>query len=300
MENKKGKTLKLISYISLCAFSLVSLFSGVLAWFTARRVQDPDSDSMRVVNPNGLISQVTIYKQTITTGDNPKTQPFIYDSTPIVTYDLVNNTTTKNSNPTLGTYDQLEPRESLLYLFKVNPAYATNDSMDLSIKAKTETEEKDCFLKTVDENGNVTRHVLHPESSGDETTENDGETSLIKFYLFTLNGEPATWDYTKKTEGSANIDYDYTKFNHGSFVTLDNEGLYSSFHKEVSIYHRGKNEQDQYNALPKYIGMICGYYEEAVQTLYGIYLNHYALERVGQDGKTTPVIFNCDWTLEIA
>ena len=298
MENKKGKTLKLISYISLCAFSLVSLFSGVLAWFTARRVQDPDSDSMRVVNPAGLISEVKIYEQE--TDQKGKTIPFSYNNQAVVTYDLTNGVT-KTGSTELGTYDQLEPPYSLLYLFKINPSYASNTELSLNIKAKTESDEGDCFLNTVDPNTQETRRKdLHPMSPEDKITENDGQTSIIKYYCFTLDEEPATFDYSVKENDDPNSEYNYKTFTESSFVTLNNEELYSSFSQEVSIYSRTSNGEGGYTTLPKYIGMICGYYEQAIQTLYGIYLNYYALERMGEDSNPIPVVFNCDWYLEIA
>lgn len=303
MENKKGKTLKLISYISLCVFSFVSLFSGVLAWFTARRVQDPDSDSMRVVNPTGIFNKMTIHRLKTFTKDDDGVYSYFFDQTPAGTIaNDGNNKVTYEGDTSLefGEYNMLNQRHPLFLLIELNPS----DNTGVSIRAQTDA----VFLGDYENNhqilekeGNeyvpVTETVIVDEK---EVTrlKNNGDFPLSSIIRFTsssylgdteLNAIKITNSSTVEQRNTYYLeDASALTYNAMTTLTLDPEthGTEGTTASETVMY--------QSNTWTKYVGFIVDYSDELIEAIYNAYLGYDIVSDPDND-----LVYKCDFTMVI-
>ena len=312
MENKKGKTLKLISYISLCAFSLVSLFSGVLAWFTARRVQDPDSDSMRVVNPTGVFDYMSVHEMFYFDEGHDKYY-FKKEEAGRVYNDGTNRVATSgDTSLMLGHYNLLEQRHPVLLLFHFNQLAESG----VTVTAKTTVP----FLGDVERNN----QILLPLDQGQTERELNGDyetvdgvkvyTSLYENGNFPLSsiiryssheiGSQTNLDAIVEedkivmlTNDDVSQESDPTDcyfFEHISTFTYDSMVSFTTVDNQIKGTTATEKKWFEKNTIPEYMAVIVDYYDMAIEAIYNAYL--------GYDIVSDPsnyLRYCCDFTLTI-
>ena len=285
MENSLRNKLKIIASISLCVFSTISVFSGVLAWFTARRVQDPDSDSMKVVNPTGVFKQLTIHKwiKASSTSSN-----YVFNSTPDIIlkndgnnnalfYDNSGNQIADQSGVHLNNsaYDLLDRRHPLLVLIELNDSNE-NVSIRSQIKTYSEQEINDGYSCEFLGDKRV-NHQIYDENN-------------------VLQGNSTSLNNNGKFPLSSIIQYKVLTGMNAATYTYAIPQSYDSMLVTTSIpYAVNKSEIPLYSGTwSRFIPIIVDYFDTAIDMIYGNYLGVQCMS-----DPTFVMHYCCDFTLTI-
>ena len=286
MKSGSKKTFKLVAATSMSLFSLLTVFSACVAWFSLNKEVNNDGPVMNVEMFDRRFGSMTFHKYIGTS--NGKYQ-FYKEPSGTLTYSYETDQTVYTPTVTpgegeedlssyMGEYSLTSPRHPFLAIIEYTKPYVTSAGNEISISASTDnpficsTDENDEFILGLDENSNPLSSVIKFSSNSYASlTSYQGSASVestdVDTYDFTI---PNSWDHFVQINTDADGNY-----------TFDNETGWSS-NKNIITVNNG--------STVKYISIIFDYYDEALGYIYNKYLGSPVLE---QDS----VPFTCDWRL---
>lgn len=257
----------------MCIFTLASVFSASIAWFSLMRNTAGDTNTMPVIDQDGLLRKVTFHSLNATyTTDST----FAFDAGNNTRGTLVMNWSTgelegiDDVSVSLDRYDPLNQSHPLLMLFEFNkatPGYA------VEIKATTETDDFVGYIENADDNplSSVIQHSAIYFTSAPTLTNN-------------------TIQFAKSSLSEAG---------HFSNIAFDDQGYpiidaEHGFEKEQYFF---KDELLQTEIT--HVGVVIDYYEDAMAYLYSLNLGNPLFDSDATDEDAGVINFICDWTTVI-
>ncbi len=300
---RDNKNLKIISATAVSIFSLLAVFMGTIAWFSANRLVNGDNKNINVLTPSGIFKQLTFHKLVSNPYDD---ELYSFNQTPVGTLvcndwvkKTVKYTPTDESIETvqMDRYSILEHRHPMLLLIELDKAYDISN-FNITLSAYTDT------IGFVGD-----RSLKEAESLVLNTTSNP-LSSIVHFatYGYTQNALNATkgtysstsvYQFPKPIEEnkSEDIEGDYKAFTDFEVSDENNEIIEIDFHKQFDFYV--SNEDTSRNVKTntdttteiKYLPIIMDYYDSALEHIYNTYLGESILE---QD-----LSYTWDWELKL-
>lgn len=303
--NKTGilrkKNIKIAGATGMTIFSLVAVFSAVIAWFTLNQSVGAKGMKITASDDVGNLNKIEIYEyiETIDIDTNPK---YSFSSVPSAT--IFGGNGIVDECFLLGDYNQLSTDHPLLILFTLEHNFASLTAGDMIIKGTTETQG---FLGTT-QNG-VPKYNLGPTAPTlqrgtktitvvDETTGNETEkevdcyplSSAVNFRCVEYSSAEFA-NIVDSTNKRINILNDLESLPlRQSFVNFASSGAGVTFMNDPIIYSSpgdGSNIQ--------YVAMVVNYDANAISAIYSTYLGNPILD----DEYEGSFYFSCDWLLEV-
>ena len=325
MKKAGNKNLKLIAFTGMTIFSLFSVFMATIAWFSMNRVVNGDGSIFQVETIPSMIKSIAVYNQ------NETTTPYVFNSTPVVTYDVGMGGVTVNtgnaSGISLGHYESLSdtPDSTLLYLFEIDSTLVGTTYDGCSLHVKTDTPDSAASgangtngsLLHRDSTGAVSHKVTFDvsqenkarmqEDDEDLTDEYFGKNSMssimawdVQNYASPLTATNGTYDLTAEflDEGKTATTNSFISSKEETFTLnelshTENVYYYSSYN--VDLFTREKGSED---AVPAYVAVVCHYHVTALQYIFNINLGNPATETNAEIGWEY-IKFTCDWYFAI-
>lgn len=325
MKKAGNKNLKLIAFTGMTIFSLFSVFMATIAWFSMNRVVNGDGSIFQVETIPSMIKSIAVYNQKETT------TPYVFNSTPVVTYDVGMGGVTVNtgdaSGISLGHYESLSdtPDSTLLYLFEIDSTLVGTTYDGCSLHVKTDTPDSAASgangtngsLLHRDSTGAVSHKVTFDvsqenkarmqEDDEDLTDEYFGKNSMssimawdVQNYASALTATNGTYDLTAEflDEGKTATTNSFISSKEETFILnglshTENVYYYSSYN--VDLFTREKGSED---AVPAYVAVVCHYHVTALQYIFNINLGNPATETNAEIGWEY-IKFTCDWYFAI-
>lgn len=283
------KTTKIVAATGVTIFSLLSVFSATIAWFSMNKNVDSSSGQITVEPASGYFYKLSIHNALLVSDSQ-----YRFNTDPWGTIQIENWNTRRlitnfsSDSCFMGSYDYLEKIHPVLFLFQFGddsvPNYTATSDKPISIKATTET---DFYI-----GDNAAGRTIYPI---DEIDVSQGHfnplSSVVKYSSRAFASTDAL--NTIKAEDSvtlSDVTYDTYDFSlaqlsgAGSFVEFDNQDSYTSFEQEPVIYSTT-------SATVKYVAVVFDYYELAMETIYSAFM--------GNEVLSETLSFTCDWTLVI-
>lgn len=273
MAKIKKSTIKIIAATSMCIFSLASVFSATIAWFTMVQNTATDSsdmpvknleDSVRSITFHNFVSEVTVDEETY----------YTFSTTPTSTVTISDGVASQVGKLEMGLYALDDPHHPVLMLLELNPG-TFNITFNIT-----------------DEN---TYYIADGGEGHTVSNESNPLSSVVEFYSFTysktasdatslasrtISVESANY-YSLKTSEFVRSG---TGANQSSFVQLDNTGDYDDFVTEASLFSGNANDY-------AYLGVVIDYYSESLQYIYSYFMGDQVLNE--------DLMFSCDWEMRI-
>lgn len=325
MKKAGNKNLKLIAFTGMTIFSLFSVFMATIAWFSMNRVVNGDGSIFQVETIPSMIKSIAVYNQ------NETTTPYVFNSTPVVTYDVGMGGVTVNtgnaSGISLGHYESLSdtPDSTLLYLFEIDSTLVGTTYDGCSLHVKTDTPDSNASgangtngsLLHRDSTGavshKVTFDVTDANKAAIQTADEDitddyfGKNSMssimawdVQNYASALTATNGTYDLTAEflDEGKTATTNSFISNKEETFTLngsshTENVYYYSSYN--VDLFTREKGSED---AVPAYVAVVCHYHVTALQYIFNINLGNPATETNAAIGWEY-IKFTCDWYFAI-
>jgi outer membrane autotransporter protein len=262
---KKNPKLKYIAMTSVSLFSLAAAFVATFAWFTVARNVDTDGTGFEVTAYDGLIENISLYKQsdyeddTATYTYNPESLYSIdVDSKGSLTY---SKKPTSDDEKLLDAYDGYfyETPISVLVLIKVNTAVAKSHTSGIKITPtsnKTSTQLEDNAKKLKTSNNSLSNILqfsyvnvssLKTSFTSDDFVKSDESRKLEYFMSTSESSSGTTASYTQTLDGNT---YGYDSY---------------------------KDQSDEYF----YIGCIFEYSQTNIEYIYSINIANDDINNVG-------------------
>ena len=258
----------------MCIFTLFSVFSATIAWFSMTQQKAASHDAMPIQDHDGILSRITFHSLNATyTTDST----FAFDAGEgNIRGEIVMNWNTgelegiDDCSVTLDRYDPLNQSHPILMLFEFNRAVPANT---VEIKATTESSEFVGYIENA--NGNPLSSVI--------------QHSAIYFTSApTLTN--GTYQFAKSSLSEAG---------HFSNIAFDDQGypVIDSEHGFESEQYFFKDETITTNIT--HVGVVIDYYEDAMSYLYSVNLGNPLFEMDATDEDAGVINFVCDWTTVI-
>ncbi len=296
MDRRRKNLINIVAMTSMCIFSLFSVFSGAVAWFSSVQNVDNTGDQFAVHTNYGKLSSVTFHHLSSKTRDatSGDATSFIFNETAsgTITYDWANAaatfvpTTEGDTSIVLTDYEPLDKEQPLLLIFHLDQAY------DTSIDSISITAECEASGYLGEKKADAT--PKYPLQDASVVYKTVGETeyywmsSVVQFYNLTFADDSITYQYA--------LDQSYATANslpllsnNSSFVTANNETDACSFSASDTFYESAGSGN------VKNVGIVIDYYPDAIEYIYSTFLGNTILEDT-YDGL---LHFWCDWTMEV-
>lgn len=236
-------------------FSLFAVFLATAAWFNVVRQVGSTGNGFMTAKMSSVLKQVDIYEQSETLSSNDN--PYTFNSTPALTYTLVNGTPTPNKGDvevSIGEYSILTHKQALFFLFTLDETQnRSNSTLEVITGTKTEASHY-----KIGEDNKPTKPL---KEKGNDLS------SIVSFTSFTTSKENLI------TDGKTTFEIDKEE------VSKD-----STF-KDLTFV----NNSDQYTSMIKLsdsdlsnveaIGVILEYSEDLIEQLYSINLGNDAIDK---------------------
>lgn len=262
---RNNKNLKIIASISVVLFSLVTTFSGAIAWFQAMRNSTTGAASMKVTPTNGQLKNLSIYELPQETGfvNNQEGNliGYSFNTTATSSIDIdwmAGKPIYDFEAPSLGRYSLLQKTNPILLVFEL---YELTPANEVTITALADAQYE----------------VSQYESAANPTS------------------NPLSWvsKYSSKVFGNTMSSSDFvisidSLSGEGSFAQVDSQGTVTSFTRQKTFYH-GLDD-----TLIRYVCIVLDYYEPAMEYFYSVNLGKSFISDFSKD-----VPFDIDWTMTI-
>ena len=300
----KKNSLKIVAATSICLFSLVSAFSGAIAWFSANK-DVANSGSQVGVKVLGKFKTISYHSYTGT----PTSTNWSFNKTPYASVDYDWNLHRFNSPKdgsgntissftfSMNQYDPMNQNKPILVLIELMNEYDASTGASVYVKGITETAG---FLGAKEEgvsgvhlpkyklDGTSPNLLLKSETVEGKTTDYYPLSSVVKFRSAHFsNSEYETW--------SGNSTYNLTTSNtyvpsDHNFTTVDHNNDTSSFEQSSLMYSSDGDD------VVKYIAIVVDYNTDAIDYIYSTYLG----DTVMEERYNYILNFLCDWKWEVA
>lgn len=318
MKSGSKKTFKLVAATSMSLFSLLTVFSACIAWFSMNKEVKDNGTDIEIKSTEGRLKNVYCHAYNAS-GSNASNISFV--GTPFASYSYDWSTSLMvpdENNPSLwnmGDFTSLDKDHPLLMIFEFDKDYASSSEGDIYIKGST----------TVGGNGLTTTYV---DGVATETTgggylgardadggpyyalpqtqvkdEDHPESILIK--QKTVNDK--TRDYyalssvvTFRNRAFSNTEYG--TFSSGDYLnfatnTLESDDSFTTIKNDTDKYIFNQNPylyKSNGTGSVKYVALIIEYYSDAISYIYSTYLGD-----SGLNSYDSLLYFACDWSLEV-
>lgn len=294
------KNLKIAGATSIALFSLVTVFTATIAWFSSNKRSETNGMAVKVNEYTGRLNKIEIYEyvETINKGtDDEPVNNFSFNSTPSAT--IFGGEGIGDKTFTLPDYDPLDPDHPILILFTLHEDFLSKKPGDMYINGATGV---DGFLGTI--NGGVPKYPLGPScpltlKTKTVDVDDDGDTETVECYPLSsaVNFKCAhyssdSFDELLDNSTSNRIDIPTSSITlRESFVNFATSGEGITFKKTPTIYSAPGGNVDI-----QYVAMVVNYDPNAISAIYSTYLGDTTLE-INYGGR---LFFTCDWALEVS
>ncbi len=209
MVRKQNNKLKLIAATSMSIFSLAAVFVASFAWFTAARNADAGGSGFEVIAYDGLVENISLYKQSQYTSSTDGTYTYTYGNK-IVDIDVDSSGKMTYTEPSdkeklMDAYDGYFYDEpvSVLALIKINTGVAKAHTNGISLTPVSNKTEQQLEESTkLDLEGNSLSDILqfsYVNISESEKTSfsngafiQSGDTRYLESFMTLSNGSSQT------------------------------------------------------------------------------------------------------------
>lgn len=307
------KSMKLAGATSMTLFSLVAVFTAVIAWFAQNQRIQATGLSIKASDETGRLNKIEIFEYVETLDKYDETaEKYIpnYSFKRTASGSIFGGTGTFDGSFFMGDYNPLSIEHPVLILFTLQGGFVSATENDMFIKGATTA---DGFLGATNNQG------LPVYKLGSVTSEDPTGTKTLKRGTKEVPVDPSNPDGAKKTVDcyplSSVINFKCAHYSstayttlisnstanridiptesitlRQSFVNFASSGAGIEFKKTPLIYSSpGGNEPIQY------VAMVVNYDGNAVSAIYSTYLGNSTLE----DTYGGTLYFTCDWVLEV-
>ena len=303
MRTKSNKNnLKIAGATLVTLFSLVTVFTATIAWFSLNKTINSNGMKAIVTKLSGRLDYVEFHDISSIEGENEdKVYHFDKDVFTTITYNYENETATYDNDDifVMNDYTPLNQEHPLLVLFAFKLDILTEYEGDIFIRGNTGIEH---FLGSATKTGDVVaptyplgagspalvKHVsnAHHNGYGDDYY---ASSSIVDFKYHALSStDYATW-YAGDT-----LDFGYDELYQSedrTFVNIDSDDPEDvSFNSHPYLY------KSPSGVTVKYVAIVVNYYAEAISMIYSTYIGDTLLE----DTFEGDLLFACDWSMEVA
>lgn len=262
-ETLKGKG-RIIGACSMTIFTLLAFFGATAAWFAAKKKVDANGNGFTVVGYDGLVMNITLYKQD---PDN-KSDPYVFKEKvqeyQIVDGRIVDKTPSGNSpfarNQYLGTFSQKSI--AVLVLFQIDPAIALNHKGGVKVQPYSSAK-------------NPSTHL---EQSG------NSRSRIIQFSYTSITNSIRLNNTDNIQSGSPSPECFYS--DKGSGLALDATGVHGYTYPSDSFKNRSSDA---------YFGVIIEYSSKNLDSLYSTNIGNNVIAE-----SVTALTYDQDWGIRIS
>lgn len=298
MAVKKSKNnFKIIGATMITLFSLVTVFTATIAWFSLNKKVDGSGMKALVTDGGTRLYKITFHHiEGFEYDDNGAIIKYSFARTEDakMTFDeegeIINNTL---EHFPMGEYNPLSTEHPMLLLFELRTQYTTVSPGDICIMGKTPVTN---FLGAL-QNGEP---VYTLGQTSDVLIQKKNTAQGINYDYYALSSainfkckKYSTTEYTALLSGSLSdrIDIGYNDVTlNESFVNFTNNGTKIEFEQEPVIFE-APGDRTQI----KYVAMVVNYDRNAISAIYSTFLGDSTLETT-YGGE---LHFMCDWLLEV-
>lgn len=285
--NFKNQKVRLVAAAGLCLFTAVAVTTATVAWFTAFRKSDDNSDNMTIVNPYGYFHSMSLHKLTVdgegeVNGIDYRNNKFYFQQTPsaTATFNTRNGLIdySDNFNIEMETYSDLDQHSPVLMLITLNETVTATQEKPVTVYAYC------------DKNYYFGQKNAHGEPEHEIQREGNPLSSVVAFYSqgftsltpITGTGEHAGTYVTPIAQYEEESDYERE-----TFVQFDEQ----TSEPAAVPFIQNKNIVSIETGSVLYIAVIVDYYHYALEYVYNTFLGNTTLEET--------IFFSCDWNMVI-
>ena len=302
MDKKDKRFIKIVSATSVALFSLVTVFTATIAWFSLNKKIDSNGMKAIVTKLSGRLDYVEFHDiDTIEGEGDSRIYHFDKEIFTTVTYDYDDESATYDNDDifVMRDYSPLNQEHPLLALFAFKYDIVTEYEGDIFIRGKTGIQH---FLGSATKTGDVVtptyplgagspalvKHVsnAHHNNYGDDYY---ASSSIMDFrHKDMSNAQYSTW-YSQST-----LDFNYSDLQQSddrTFVSINpNDPDDVDFNPNPYLY------RSPIGKTVRYVAIVINYYAEAISIIYSTYIGNDLLENTYEGD----LLFACDWSMEVA
>ena len=301
MKNNKTN-LKILGATMVTLFSLVTVFTATIAWFSLNKTTHGDGMKAIVTKLSGRLDYVEFHDiSTIEETETDKIYHFDKEVFTTITYNYEAETATYDNDDifVMNDYSPLNQEHPLLVLFAFKLDIVAEYEGDIFIRGNTGIEH---FLGSATKTGDVVAPT-YPLGTG--------SPALVK-HVSNAHHNGYGDDYYAS---SSIVDFKYHAMDSTAYATwyagdtldFDSDDLYQSVDRTFVNIDSNDPEDVTFNSHPflyrspngvtvKYVAIVVNYYAEAISMIYSTYIGDDLLENTFEGD----LLFACDWSMEVA
>lgn len=297
MASKNKKNIKIASATIVSLFSLATVFSATVAWFSlSNSGVTASSMEVKIKTLSGRLDYVEFH-DIVTIDESTSSKVYQFDKTAFSTidYDWEHSTASISNSDifVMSSYSSLVREHPLLVVFAFDTQYTSSFDGDIFIKGTTEITD---FLGAKNADGTPV-YPLVPDKTINKAFIKGTPQGLAHDYYasssvinFRSHAFTST-DYSTLLASDETINIaDSLVDTYENFVSINPEDPDDvSFSQKPTIYAAKAGDEMQY------IATIVNYYPEAISIIYSTYLGDSTLENT----YNGDLYFACDWSLEV-
>lgn len=295
LDLRRKNLMKIAALTSMMVFTLFSVFSGAIAWFTSVKNLSNGGDNMKVGIRYDVVSKISFHAQVgtkaVTEQDETKNY-YLFEKADyasiVITDNIAGNLTFNHDSgaykdweaktdktSTLATYSLLAQDHPILILFDL-VSYTAEDPREVKIDFSTESDYLG-FSNTITQADNPLSSIVQFHSFGLTSALPSGGAyeSMTQSYPDTyLYGVERQIDYDKKW---ATVDDEDT-------ATFDDDGV-------INLFSNLDNSGNPSTTVYTQIGVVMNYSISSLEYIYNKFLGNPILDN--------NLFFTWDWTMEM-
>lgn len=292
-SRKSSNMLKIVSATAVAIFSLLSVFMGTIAWFSANQLLSSSNMNAGLVQPTGMFKKLSFHRLVSNAYDDTL---YNFDQVPIGSIELKNwiERTTEyvpntDDEVELDEYTILEHRHPMLMLIELQGEYDIAANF-INVQGLTETigfvGDRDSGLE-LQQNGNPLSSIIHFAAFG--------------YTKAALNATKTTYTVQEETKNvyafAKPVESDFRSFVNFQVTGEENVITGIDFDKTISIYSSSEDTNKniktntETETKVQYIPIIMDYYDTALEFIYSTYL--------GEDVLDEDIEYQWDWEMRV-
>ena len=301
MNNSK-KNFKIAAATMVTLFSLVTVFTATIAWFSLNKTTRGDGMKAIVTKLSGRLDYVEFHDiSSIEETETNKTYHFDQTVFTTITYNYEDDTASYDNDDifVMNDYTPLNQEHPLLVLFAFKLDIVTEYEGDIFIRGNTGIEH---FLGSATKTGDVVAPT-YPLGAGSPALVKHVSNSHHNNYGDDYYASSSIVDFRYHDMSST----EYQTWSAGATLDFDDDELYKSKDRTFVNINSDDPEDVTFNSHPflyrsaagktvKYVAIVVNYYSEAISMIYSTYIGDTLLE----DTFEGDLLFACDWSMEVA
>lgn len=264
IKNKKG--IKLLVATAMTIFSLVAVFTGVIAWFAAHNLVDGSGMSVQVQTTGNAFSSLTVHRCII---NESSSTIYKFEEQPAISVDSQGHATVPTGEPNIfhiDDYSSLNRSQPVLLLLHLQEGTLASN---VSISATTPTNYSDYADAGFLVNASTVNHFP------------------FSFTSFFKSGSYTTSSFPFNNVVVSDLKQD------SQFVVMNGDN-FSSLNSDISMYSGGSDTVNGNGAI-RYVAIVINYLDAAIQKLISVNMGSAYVKN--NDNK---IDYYCDWKLNIS